>query len=199
MGLSRVCLAVVLALFALATQAAEKKQWVSLDKCRYVTDKSNDGDSFLIQCGQERFFLRFYFIDAPEAEASFPERVREQYDYFGVTLDELTRAGGRARELVAGKLANRPFTVQTRYSFAQGRSKNTRYYGLVQIDGRYLHEVLLTEGLARNKGTRVNLPDGEKSRKHAQRLQKLEDQARQLRRGVWASHDPAKRAFKSPM
>jgi endonuclease YncB( thermonuclease family) len=89
--------------------------------------------------------------------------------------------------------------LHTKKSFAQGRSKSTRYYSLVQIDGRYLHEILLSEGLARNKGTIVGLPTGEKARAYAATLQKLEDRARLERKGVWANHDPAKRVLNSPL
>jgi endonuclease YncB( thermonuclease family) len=186
----KACIA-LLALWALAGHSAEKA-WTSLDGCRYVADKSNDGDSFLVQCGRERFFVRLYFVDAPESDVSFPERVRQQYEYFGVTQDELTRAGARARDYVQGAL-QRPFVVHTKKTFAQGRSKATRYYGLVQVDGRYLHQVLLAEGLARNKGTRLGLPSGEKARAHAQALQATEDQARLQRKGVWANHFPRPR------
>lgn len=151
-----------------------------------------------MQCGREKFFARLYFVDCPETDVSFPERVREQYDYFGVTMDEATRAGARARDFVGSALSSRPFFIYTKKSFAQGRSKNTRYYSLVQVDGRYLHEILLNEGLARNKGTAVALPTGEKSRAYVKGLQGLEDRARLERKGLWATHDPAKRVLKSP-
>lgn len=196
--LKSACIAILVTLVALTSHAAEKKQWSILNACRYLPDQSNDGDSFLVQCGREKFYVRLYFVDAPEADMSFPERVRQQYEYFGVTLDELTRAGARARDLVRNTLSQRPFVIHTRRSFAQGRSKSTRYYGLVQIDGRYVHEILLSEGLARNKGTIVGLPTGEKARAHASALQGLEDRARLGRKGVWATHIPAKRVLKSP-
>ena len=185
----------LLALLPAATpcHSAQTKAWTTLEACRYVADKSNDGDSFLVQCGRERFFVRLYFVDAPESDVSFPDRVRQQYEYFGVTLDELTRAGARARDYVQSVLLQRPFVVHTKKTFAQGRSKATRYYGLVQVDGRYLHQVLLSEGLARNKGSRVGLPSGEKARAHAQALQAMEDQARLQRKGVWTTHFPRPR------
>ncbi|HYD57878.1 MAG TPA: thermonuclease family protein [Burkholderiales bacterium] len=179
---------------AFSTQAAPAK-WERLDACRYVPDKSNDGDSFLVQCANaKKFFVRLYFVDAPESEASFPERVRQQYDYFGVTMDELTRGGAQARDYVQRLLANRYFNIYTRYSFAQGRSKATRYYGLVAVENRYLHEILLTEGLARNKGTRVGLPTGEKVKTYAVALQRLEDDARLRRKGVWVHSVESKRS-----
>jgi len=189
----RLCAGLAALLLALACQAQEKK-WMTLE-CLYVADKSNDGDSFLVQCGQQKFFVRLYFVDAPESDMSFPERVRQQYEYFGVTVDELTRAGTRARDYVQAVL-QRPFAVHTKGAFAQGRSKSGRYYALVQVDGRYLHQVLLSEGLARNKGSAVGLPSGEKARAHTRALQALEDQARMQRRGVWANHVPSKRVVK---
>lgn len=183
-------------LVALACHAQEKK-WATLD-CTYLADKSNDGDSFLVQCGRERFFVRLYFVDAPETDLDFPERVRQQYEYFGVGMDDLTRGGAMARDYVNRVLAPRRFAVHTRKVFAQGRSKHTRYYGLVVVEGRYLHELLLEEGLARNRGTRVVLPNGAKARAHANALQAIEDRARAFRKGVWANHNPARRVLERP-
>ena len=184
----------LLAVLPAASAADTRSKWKRLDACRYVADKSNDGDSFHVQCGRERFVVRLYFVDAPESDASFPERVRQQYDYFGVTMDELTRGGARARDYVDALLRTRSFSIYTRYSFAQGRSKNTRYYGLVAVDNRYLHEILLVEGLARNKGSRVALPTGEGPKVYIPILESLEDRARMHRKGLWATSDPLKRA-----
>jgi endonuclease YncB( thermonuclease family) len=195
--IGKACVAVFAALLAASANAAEEKRWHVLSACSYVADKSNDGDNFLVQCGREKFHVRLYFVDAPETDASFPERVRQQYEHFGVTLDELTRAGAKARDYVQAQLSARPFVIHTRYAYAQGRSKNPRYYGLVQFDGRYLHQVLLAEGLARNKGTTIALAD-QKGKDHAKALQALEDRARLERRGVWANHSPARRSTRSP-
>jgi len=181
---------------ALACQAQERK-WMTLD-CVYLADKSNDGDSFLVQCGRERFFVRLYFVDAPETSLDFPDRVRQQYEYFGVGMDDLTRAGSMARDYVQRLLASRRFVVHTRKVYAQGRSKHTRYYGLVQVEGRYLHELLLEEGLARNRGTRIALPTGEKAKNYASALQSLEDRARAFRKGAWANSSPSKRVMSRP-
>ena len=195
MGGLRICIAAFAVLLMATGQAAEEKRWHTLTACRYVAAESNDGDNFLVQCGRENFHVRLYFVDAPETDASFPERVRQQYEYFGVTLDELTRAGAKARDYVQALLAPRVFVIHTRYSYAQGRSKNPRYYGLVEFDGHYLHQVLLAEGLARNKGARIAL-GGQNARQHANALQSLEDRARLERRGVWATHSGTRRVLK---
>jgi endonuclease YncB( thermonuclease family) len=192
----RLAAGLLVLLLSLACQAQERK-WMTLD-CIYLADKSNDGDSFLVQCGRERFFARLYFVDAPETDLDFPDRVRQQYEYFGVSMDELTRAGAMARDYVQRLLASRRFVVHTRKVYAQGRSKHTRYYGLVVVEGRYLHELLLEEGLARNRGTRVALPTGEKAKNYAIALQSLEDRARAFRKGVWATSNPSKRVMSRP-
>src|SRR6185503_12279122 len=153
--LKEACIGVLLAFCSLTSQAAEKKAWQKLEGCQYLPSKYNDGDSFLVQCGKEKFYVRLYFVDCPELDLSAGDRVRQQYEYFGVTLDEVTRAGARAGDLVKGRLSRKPFVIQTRKAFAPGRGKSTRYYSLVQVEGKYLHEILLGEGLARNKGTIV--------------------------------------------
>ncbi len=193
--LTRLCIT-ALACLALGVHAADKK-WTRLDACRYVSDKNNDGDSFLVNCGREKFYVRLYFVDTPETDVSYPERVRQQYDYFGVTMDELTRGGSKARDYVQGVLASRTFSIHTKHSGAQGRAKTIRYYGLVVVENRYLHEVLLSEGLARNVGTRVALPTGQKSKPYALALGQLEDRARLERKGLWATSVESRR--KSPL
>ena len=79
-----------------------------------------------------------------------------------------------------------PFTVVTRNASAGGRGKELRYYGMVQVGGRNLDEILVLAGLARAKGVGAAVP-GEKSRTHAERLRILEDEAKQKRRGLWAA------------
>jgi endonuclease YncB( thermonuclease family) len=192
----RLCAGLAGLLLALACHAQDRK-WMTLD-CVYLADKSNDGDSFHVQCGRERFVVRLYFVDAPETNLDFPDRVRQQYDYFGVGVDEVTRAGLIAQDYVQRVLAPRRFAVHTRKVFAQGRSKATRYYGLVQVEGRYLHEMLLEEGLARNRGSRVALPTGQKAAAHAAALQAIEDRARAMRKGVWAHSNASKRVLPRP-
>jgi endonuclease YncB( thermonuclease family) len=162
------------------------KPWQSLENCRYVERDGNDGDSFGVQCGRSKFILRLYFVDAPETRADFgTDRVREQMKYFGVAFEDLLGAGHRANEYSRNALGG-PFTVQTKKSSAPGRSKEQRLYGLVQIGGRWLHEALLAEGLARVKGVTTALPDGTPSRNYLGRLRALESQARAERRGLWA-------------
>ncbi|HET9734997.1 MAG TPA: thermonuclease family protein [Burkholderiales bacterium] len=162
-----------------------EKKWQALDNCRYVAREANDGDSFGLQCASRKFVLRLYFVDAPEANLQYAERVREQAQHFGTTLDETLNAGYRARDLVRNLLGG-AFIVLTKRANAPGRSSEPRFYGLVQVGGQFLHEVLLVEGLSRVKGVTTALPNGTPSRDYVKRLQALENQARLQRKGVWA-------------
>src|SRR3989304_1781493 len=107
--------AVMLLLFVILSpsSAAERRAWVTLTDCQYVAAKENDGDSFRVRCGTNEFNLRLYFVDAPETNLRYPERTREQSEYFGVTLDETMKAGARARDK-ARELLREPFVVCTR-------------------------------------------------------------------------------------
>ena len=186
--MSRLLFALVASLFAVQCFAADRekpKPWQTLEQCRYVARPANDGDSFGVQCGGEKFVLRLYFIDTPETSMQYGERVQEQAEHFGVSFEDTLRAGQRAKVLVRSALGG-PFLVLTKMASAPGRSKEARYYGLVHVGGRYLHEVLLLEGLARVKGVTTAMPDGEKSRDYLKKLRALEDQARVRRKGAWA-------------
>lgn len=154
--------------------------------------KDNDGDSFRVRCGTSEFNLRLYFVDTPETNLRYPERTREQSEYFGVTLDETMKAGRKAKEVVQA-LLQEPFVVWTRWASAAGRGRETRYYAFVQMGGKNLTEVLVSQGLAPTKGVIVKLPTGEKAKADEERLEALEGEARQRRLGIWFS-SPEQRA-----
>jgi endonuclease YncB( thermonuclease family) len=162
-----------------------EKKWQTLDNCRYVERGGNDGDSFGVQCASRKFIVRLYFVDAPETQTGLnAERAREQMKYFGVAFEDLLGAGHRANELARNVLGG-PFVVFTKRASAPGSSKEPRFYCLVQVGGRWLHETLVAEGLARVKGTTTALPDGTPSKAYLGRLRALENQAHAERRGVW--------------
>ena len=176
----------LLFVFSIQAIASDRKEWTTLTDCRYMAHKNNDGDSFHVSCGGDEFVLRLYFVDTPETNLTYGERTREQAAHFGATLDETLKAGTKARVFVRDTL-NTPFTVLTRKAYAQGAAKDPRYYGMVQVGGKGLDEILVLAGLARVKGVAVNIPGGEKARAHTQRLLLLEEHAKQKRRGLWAA------------
>src|SRR5207249_7660389 len=153
--------------------AADRKAWVRLTDCQYVERTYNDGDSFHVQCGEQVFVARLYFVDAPESTLRYPDRTREQSEYFGVTLDETLRAGRQATSLVRERL-HTPFVVWTRWASAGGRTKIPRYYSFVEVEGHSLAELLVSEGMARTKGVMAIGPTGEPAHVVQERLQALE-------------------------
>jgi endonuclease YncB( thermonuclease family) len=162
-------------------------RWVKLDGCELIASKWNDGDSFHVRhSGQEHVF-RLYFVDAPEAEASFPKRLAQQAAYFGITSKAAQELGSEAAEFSRRRLQQRRFIVWTRWRDALGRGRSPRYYGLVEVAGEDLGEQLVANGLGRIYGTRVPLPDGRDSRSYRAALKRLESEARRRRLGGWAT------------
>lgn len=174
---------------SIAASSKPSKKWEMLTACQYVTDKNNDGDSFRVRCGEQEFVLRLYFVDAPEAHMRDMERLRKQSEHFGVGIEQTQKGGLRAGEAVREALKG-SFSVWTRKAIAGGRGKDPRYYGLVEVDGKNLIELLVSNGLARIKGVKPNLPTGEKAKAYVERLNALEAEARKQGLGVWAA--PAK-------
>ena len=157
-----------------------------LTNCQYVAHADNDGDSFRVRSGTNEYYIRLYFVDAPETNLRYAERTREQSAYFGVTLDESMKGGTMARDLVRDTLRE-PFTVWTRWASSAGRSNEPRYYALVMAGTNRLEEILVSKGLAQPKGVRPNLPTGEKATEHLEKLNALEADAKKQKLGLWAS------------
>ena len=166
--------------------AAEKKEWVTLNDCRYVESENNDGDSFIVRCGDKEFTARLYYVDTPETNLVYAERVRQQSVHFGLTLDETLKIGEQAKDRVRA-LLHKPFVVYTRWAVGGGRAREGRFYAIVEVDGKSLGETLVSEGLALAKGTAPNLPTGEHAHDYMQRLAAMEDEAREKHLGAWAT------------
>lgn len=166
--------------------AAPKKEWVKLEGCHYVDWQDNDGDSFRVRCGEKEFTARLYHVDTPETNLRHGDRVREQSLHFGISLDETLNAGEKAKQRVK-ELLQKPFVLWTRWATAGGRGKESRYYVIIEVDGKNLAEILVSEGLARTKGTSAPLPSGEKGREFMERLDDLETTARDKRAGAWSA------------
>jgi endonuclease YncB( thermonuclease family) len=179
-------IALLLSVVLTQSWAAKPSKWVTLTNCQYMEGKDNDGDSFRVKCDTNEFIVRLYFVDATETNLRYPERTREQSEYFGVTLDEAMKAGRKARDTVQEFLHD-PFVIHTRRASAAGRSTEPRYYAFVNVGGKSLAELLVSQGLARTKGVTTNLPTGENWKVYVERLQALEHEARQKRLGIWAS------------
>ncbi len=54
------------------------KEWTKLQGCTLLANPSNDGDSFHVRHDGKEYIFRLYFVDAPETETRFPDRVKAQ-------------------------------------------------------------------------------------------------------------------------
>jgi len=181
-------LVVLLLLVALSskTSAGDRKEWVKLTDCHYVDAPDNDGDSFRVRGGDKEFTARLYYVDAPETNLRQGDRTHEQSLHFGITLDETMKAGEKAKQRTK-ELLQKPCLIWTRWATAGGRGRESRYYVIVEVDGKSLGEILVSEGLARTKGMAPNLPSGEHAKAYMERLDDLEGAAREKHLGAWAS------------
>jgi endonuclease YncB( thermonuclease family) len=178
-------------LLAFAQHAPPAQPFQRLDGCAYKPQRWDDGDSFhVILPDQKELIFRLYFVDTPEEERVYADRIAEQAAYFGITPDAAIQTGREASEFTKQALT-KPFTIYTRWRRALGRSTIWGYYAIVvTADGHDLNELLVSAGLARIYGTRTPLPDGRDSRTYLARLTELEAQAKAARRGVWGKATP---------
>jgi competence ComEA-like helix-hairpin-helix protein len=160
------------------------KDWIALENCRLIVNPANDGDSFHASAGEKEYIFRLYLVDAPETDEMTPGRLVQQAKYFAITVPQGIQVGQAAKEFTREKLSA-PFTVFTRMSDAMGRSKMERFYAFVQTKDGDLGEQLVRNGLARNYGFRAVPPALQNSRLEVEKLQQLEDEARQEKIGGW--------------
>lgn len=178
----------LLVLFAITTSAPAAEQWRTYNHCRLIPNEANDGDSFHAFVNGKERILRLYFVDCPETDESFPERVAEQAAHFGITKTEAIAIGKKAAHFTTQQLKEE-FTVTTRWDDARGRSKLPRFYALIIVNGKDLAETLLENGLARAYGEKAAMPDGTSGKGEAARLQRLEQHAKTERMGAWELKD----------
>jgi endonuclease YncB( thermonuclease family) len=164
--------------------AGDRKEWVKLTDCHYVEGKDNDGDSFRVHAADKEFTARLYYVDAPETNLRQGERTHDQSLHFGITLDETMKAGEKAKQRTK-ELLQKPFLIWTRWATAGGRGRESRYYVIVEVDGKSLGEILVSEGLAQTKGVAPNLPNEEKGKAYMKRLDDLENAEHEKRLGAW--------------
>jgi DNA uptake protein ComE-like DNA-binding protein len=160
------------------------KDWVVLENCRLITNPANDGDSFHVSVGPNEYLFRLYFVDAPETDEMTPRRLIDQAKYFAITVPQAIEVGRAAKEFTQQKLSG-SFTVFTHMSDAMGQSRLERFYAFVQTREGDLGEQLIRNGLARNYGFKAVPPGLKNSRLEIQKLQQLEDEARQEKIGGW--------------
>jgi endonuclease YncB( thermonuclease family) len=162
-------------------------KWTRLDKVAYVQNDANDADSFHAKRNRSTYLFRLYFVDAPETDQRYPDRVKEQAAYFGVTPEQALKGATEAAEFVRKKLEGKDLEVFTQYVDARGASDKNRYYAMVKVEGRWLSELLVENGFARIHGIGDELPDGVSERRYWSRLRTLEREAKKAKRGLWGA------------
>jgi len=177
--------------FVSTAQAAKLQRF---DRAKWIENRANDGDSFLVDIGEKQIHLRFYFIDCPETLASRQSdlrRLREQTRYFGLSEGAQTLRFGQEAKAFVAKVLSRPFTVHTAFANALGRSKKGRVYAFVTTaDGEDLAMLLVKKGLARAHGVGRKTPDGTSRKERFKALNDLEAAAMLKRVGIWTESDP---------
>src|ERR1043166_4066025 len=68
--------------------APHAQNWQRVDGCAQIDNRWNDGDSFHVSAAGQEIVARLYFVDTPEAETAYRDRLDEQAAYFGITRDQ---------------------------------------------------------------------------------------------------------------
>src|SRR5207249_7465863 len=100
------------------------------------------------------------------------------------SVRQAIETGRAATEFTREKLSE-PFIVFTHMSDAMGQSRIERVYAFVETKEGDLGEQLVRNGLARVFGFKAAPPGLKNSRLEVEKLQQLEDAARQERIGGW--------------
>lgn len=178
----------ILACLLFFASQAISREWVRIDGCRLDTAWGyNDGDSFrVILPDGNRAVFRLYAVDTPETDLEFRQRVSDQAEYFGITLDSAVEIGAEAKSAARAALSN-GFTVWTKYEDALGRSQ--RSYAFIAAPFRDGHtdlgQALVSWGLARIHGKRVHTPGTSTADQYLATLRQAEANAKANLRGAW--------------
>jgi DNA uptake protein ComE-like DNA-binding protein len=181
---ARIALVGAAILWPAVVDLAARDDWIVLENCRFIVNPADDGDSFHVSVGNTEYIFRLYMVDAPETDEMNPRRLVEQAKYFAITVPQAIEVGRVAKEFTREKLSE-PFTVFTHMSDAMGRSRIERLYALVQTKEGDLGEQLVRNGLARVFGFKAVPPGLKNSGIELEKLQQLEEEARQEKIGGW--------------
>lgn len=177
--------ATFITLISLATlSAAWGQTWKTLSGCKLAEGEYADGDSFHVTQGGKDYVFRLYFCDTPETDKRFPDRVRTQAEYFGITQKNVIAAGQEAKNFTR-TLLNSPFIVITKWEDARGESHQQRFYAIVLIGQKNLAELLVSAGWARSYGMLADYPTERQGKAFRDQLDKLEASAKASKKGAW--------------
>ncbi len=169
--------------------------WEVLTGCKFLPGSFNDGDSFHASYKGKTYVFRLYYVDAPEVEDQFPDRVKAQARYFRISPEEALKVGGFAAEFTEKALAG-GFTAITCWQDAKGQTKMGRSFAFIIPNGAEVEDLgktdlaalLIGNGLVRLYGAAgspavANAPSGGQIEG---RLAALEQHARQDNLGAYS-------------
>ncbi len=177
-------LGVLVFLFVRPGDGYARGPWVTLENGHYLYKRANDGDSFHVSVNGKEYIFRLYFVDAPETDEEFPQRVKEQADYFGITPQQAVQVGEVAKVFTREKLTA-PFEVRTCWEDAMGRSRLQRFYAIIQTTTGDLAEQLVENGLARLHGFQADPAGLTSARQEWQKLNQMLLKAKREQVGAW--------------
>ncbi len=166
-------------------QVSKEGGWTVWRDASIVSDRGNDGDSFLVRHAKGETVVRLYYVDAPEKRKHKHngKRLRSQAEYFGASdWKHAVNIGLQAKKHTLKRLAE-PFDVYTQNERVYD---SDRIYGFIKTKEGWLSEELVSLGLARIHTKGVKTPDNVPFRQQKKRLKKLEKASKNRRLGGWS-------------
>ncbi len=145
-----------------------------------------DGDSFHVLHQGKNHIFRLYFVDCPETDTSFPDRITDQMEDFGLANPAAVVAAGEKAKEFTKKLLAGPFTVLTKWEDARGNSRQPRNYAVILVGKKNLAEELARAGYARAYGMPADYPDASRAKSFKDGLRRLQANAIRQKLGAFA-------------
>ena len=180
----------VFTLVLLVASAAQAEDWTVYEESEFQPDEYYDGDSFQIKVKTgHTYIFRLYGVDTPETDERYPDRIREQAEYFGISENRIRSWGEKATRFTERFLKRKDITVYTKKEKSGTKSSKNRYYAIIEVDGKRLDEALLEAGLARAYGMAAAYPRRLSERTFRSRLERVEAKAKREEEGIWSDSE----------
>ena len=171
---------------SLLLENAAAQDWEKLQNCRLAPDQYMDGDSFHVLHDGKNHIFRLYFVDCAETDASFPQRIADQMEDFGLANEKAVLAAGEKAKEFTKKMLSGQFTVLTKWENARGNSRQPRNYAVILVGNKNLAEELTRAGLARAYGMPADYPDAARAKSFKDNLRRLQASAIRQKVGAFA-------------
>ena len=171
---------------SLLLENAAAQDWEKLQNCRLAPDQYMDGDSFHVLHDGKNHIFRLYFVDCAETDASFPQRIADQMEDFGLPNEKAVLAAGEKAKEFTKKMLSGQFTVLTKWENARGNSRQPRNYAVILVGNKNLAEELTRAGLARAYGMPADYPDAARAKSFKDNLRRLQASAIRQKVGAFA-------------